>query len=79
MLQVNNNNNCFVLHTSFKPFFFCYISLGQCLNTLTDDNKDLLIEFQNNSHYIESLLNIVKNPNQNILVQVLSCGKEFLL
>jgi hypothetical protein len=51
--------------------------LGQCLNTLTDDNKDLLIEFQNHPQYIESLLNIVKSENteQNTLVQVLSCGK----
>ncbi|KAI9343018.1 armadillo-type protein [Pilaira anomala] len=50
------------------------IAAGQCLNTLTDDNKDLLIEFRNNPQYVESLLNIVKNSNENILVQVLSCG-----
>ncbi|KAI9259959.1 armadillo-type protein [Helicostylum pulchrum] len=50
------------------------VAAGQCLNTLTDDNKDLLIEFKNNPHYIENLLNIVKNNSQNILVQVLSCA-----
>lgn len=51
-------------------------STGQCLNTLTDDNKDLYIEFRNHPEYVQSLLNIVKNDNGNTLVQVLSCGKH---
>ncbi|KAG2192496.1 hypothetical protein INT47_009695 [Mucor saturninus] len=50
------------------------VAAGQCLNTLTDDNKDLLIEFQNNPQYVESLLNIIKHPNGNTMVQVLSCA-----
>lgn len=54
------------------------IAAGQCLNTLTDDNKDICIEFQNHPEYIQSLLNIVNN-NENadhVLVQVLACGKD---
>lgn len=50
-------------------------NVGQCLNTLTDDNKDLLIEFQNHPEYTQSLLNIVNQHNDNILIQVLACGK----
>lgn len=48
---------------------------GQCLNTLTDDNKDLFIEFQNHPEYVQSLLNIINQQNDNILIQVLACGK----
>lgn len=54
------------------------IAAGQCLNTLTDDNRDICIEFQNHPEYIQSLLNIVNNNNDNtdhVLVQVLACGK----
>lgn len=54
---------------------FFWLKIGQCLNTLTDDNKDLLIEFQNHPQYVESLFNIIKNENENTLVQVLACGK----
>ncbi|CAO0800124.1 unnamed protein product [Mucor circinelloides] len=50
------------------------IAAGQCLNTLTDDNKDLLIEFQNHPEYTQSLLNIVNQHNDNILIQVLACA-----
>ncbi|CAO3653544.1 unnamed protein product [Mucor hiemalis] len=50
------------------------VAAGQCLNTLTDDNKDLLIEFQNHPQYAESLFNIIKNENENTLVQVLACA-----
>lgn len=54
---------------------YTLLKIGQCLNTLTDDNKDLLIEFQNHPQYAESLFNIIKNENENTLVQVLACGK----
>lgn len=50
------------------------VAAGQCLNTLTDDNKDLLIEFQNHPQYVESLFNIIKNENENTLIQVLACA-----
>ncbi|KAI8085753.1 armadillo-type protein [Gilbertella persicaria] len=50
------------------------IAAGQCLTTLTDDNKDLYIEFENHPEYTQSLLSIVKNENENILVQVLACA-----
>lgn len=42
---------------------------------MTDDNKDLYIEFQNHPEYVQSLLNLVKDGNST-LVQVLSCGKK---
>jgi hypothetical protein len=47
--------------------------LGQCLNTLTDDNKDIYIEFQNHPEYTTTLLNLI-NDSSNTLVQVLACG-----
>ncbi|KAI9312969.1 armadillo-type protein [Dichotomocladium elegans] len=52
------------------------VAAGQCLNTLTDNNKDIYIEFQNNSQYIKMLYDIVdkfKDPNM-ILVRVLACA-----
>ncbi|KAI7904918.1 armadillo-type protein [Cokeromyces recurvatus] len=51
------------------------LAAGQCLNTLTDDNKDLYIEFQHHSEYIQSLLNIVRNEDyNNVFIQVLTCA-----
>ncbi|RCH80215.1 hypothetical protein CU098_001736, partial [Rhizopus stolonifer] len=35
---------------------------------------DLYIEFENHPEYTQSLLSIVKNENENILVQVLACA-----
>jgi hypothetical protein len=54
------------------------IAAGQCLNTLTDDNMDICMDFQSHPDYAKSLFSIISkndNPNQ-ILVQVLSCGKS---
>ncbi|KAI9480385.1 MAG: armadillo-type protein [Benjaminiella poitrasii] len=52
------------------------IAAGQCLNTLSDDNKDLYIEFQQHqSEYIQPLLNIIRNEQyDNIFIQVLTCA-----
>ncbi|KAG0748612.1 hypothetical protein G6F23_001752 [Rhizopus arrhizus] len=49
------------------------IAAGQCLNTLTDNNKDIFIEFQNHPEYVQNLLSIV-NDHSNNLVQVLACA-----
>ncbi|CEG78125.1 hypothetical protein RMATCC62417_12778 [Rhizopus microsporus] len=49
------------------------IAAGQCLNTLTDDNKDIYIEFQNHPEYTTTLLNLI-NDSSNTLVQVLACA-----
>lgn len=53
-----------------------YILLGQCLTTLTDDNKDIYIEFKNHPEYVQMLLNILnkfESPDK-LLVRVLACG-----
>ncbi|KAI8380805.1 armadillo-type protein [Blakeslea trispora] len=50
------------------------IAAGQCLNTLTDNNRDIYIEFQNHPDYIQSLLNLVKSKEDNVLVKVLACA-----
>ncbi|CEP07957.1 hypothetical protein [Parasitella parasitica] len=50
------------------------IAAGQCLNTLTDDNKDLYIEFQNHPEYVQTLLNIIRQQHGNTLIQVLACA-----
>ncbi|KAI7877836.1 ARM repeat-containing protein [Lichtheimia hyalospora FSU 10163] len=52
------------------------IAAGQCLTTLTDNNKDIYIEFQNNPNYIKMLYDIIskfQEPNM-ILVRVLACA-----
>ncbi|KAG1473418.1 hypothetical protein G6F56_000961 [Rhizopus delemar] len=49
------------------------IAAGQCLNTLTDNNRDIFIEFQNHPEYTQSLFNIINNHSNN-LVQVLACA-----
>ena len=49
---------------------------GQCLTTLTDNNKDIYIEFQNHPEYVKMLFDILKkfqDPSM-ILVRVLACG-----
>ncbi|KAI8987049.1 armadillo-type protein [Pilobolus umbonatus] len=50
------------------------IAAGQCLNTLTDDNKDIYIEFHNHPEYVQGLLSIVNDASKNPLVQVLACA-----
>ncbi|KAI9262021.1 armadillo-type protein [Sporodiniella umbellata] len=50
------------------------IAAGQCLNTLTDNNRDIFIEFQNHPEYTQRLLAIVQNPQHDPLVQVLACA-----
>ncbi|KAI8090914.1 armadillo-type protein [Gilbertella persicaria] len=52
------------------------VAAGQCLTTLTDDNKDIYIEFQNHPEYIQTLLNILnkfESPDK-LLVRVLACA-----
>ncbi|KAI8975665.1 armadillo-type protein [Mycotypha africana] len=52
------------------------IAAGQCLTTLTDDNKDIYIEFQNHPDYIQTMLNILDkfDSPEKILVRVLCCA-----
>ncbi|CAG8488637.1 16730_t:CDS:10 [Cetraspora pellucida] len=57
------------------------VAAAQCLHTLTDENPDIHIHFQQNQQYIQSLLNIIKfdesNPSstENLLfIKVLCCG-----
>ncbi|KAG2225776.1 hypothetical protein INT45_011444 [Circinella minor] len=52
------------------------IAAGQCLTTLTDNNKDIYIEFQNHPEYVKMLFDILKkfqDPSM-ILVRVLACA-----
>ncbi|KAI9473535.1 MAG: armadillo-type protein [Benjaminiella poitrasii] len=52
------------------------VAAGQCLTTLTDDNKDIYIEFQNHPEYIQTLIDILtkfKSPDK-LLVRVLACA-----
>ncbi|KAI7904755.1 armadillo-type protein [Cokeromyces recurvatus] len=52
------------------------VAAGQCLTTLTDDNKDIYIEFQNHPEYIQTLLSILtkfESPDKT-LVRVLACA-----
>lgn len=54
--------------------------IGQCLTTLTDDNKDIYIEFQSHPEYIQMLLNILtkfESPDK-LLVRVLACGMYYI-
>ncbi|CAO3617277.1 unnamed protein product [Cunninghamella blakesleeana] len=52
------------------------VAAGQCLTTLTEDNKDIFIEFQNHPEYINMLFNILTkfNSPDKILVKVLACA-----
>lgn len=54
------------------------VAAGQCLTTLTDDNKDIYIEFQNHPEYAKMLYGILDKfkGNDRILVQVLACCKS---
>lgn len=55
--------------------------LGQCLTTLTDDNKDIYIEFQRHPEYVQMLLNILtkfETPDK-LLIRVLACGNVFYI
>ncbi|GAA5801878.1 hypothetical protein HPULCUR_007335 [Helicostylum pulchrum] len=52
------------------------VAAGQCLTTLTDDNKDIYIEFKNHPEYVQMLLNILnkfESPDK-LLVRVLACA-----
>ncbi|KAF0441919.1 ARM repeat-containing protein [Gigaspora margarita] len=57
------------------------VSAAQCLHTLTDDNPDVHIHFQQNPQYAQSLLNVI-NLDENTLsskehllfIKVLCCG-----
>ncbi|KAI8083106.1 armadillo-type protein [Halteromyces radiatus] len=52
------------------------VAAGQCLTTLTEDNKDIYIEFQNHPEYINMLFDILNNSNSpdKVLVSVLACA-----
>lgn len=54
------------------------VAAGQCLTTLTEDNKDIYIEFQNHPEYINMLFNILTkfDSPDKILVRVLACGNN---
>jgi hypothetical protein len=82
--SINRLNNIVTFLTSFmaaadKCPRRVVIAAGQCLNTLTDDNKDIFIEFQNHPEYIDMLVSIVKNVTDEdyMLVRILACGKIF--
>ncbi|CAO3613695.1 unnamed protein product [Mucor fragilis] len=52
------------------------VAAGQCLTTLTDDNKDIYIEFQSHPEYVQMLFNILtkfESPDK-LLVRVLACA-----
>lgn len=52
------------------------VAAGQCLTTLTDDNKDIYIEFQRHPEYVQMLLNILtkfETPDK-LLIRVLACA-----
>jgi hypothetical protein len=46
------------------------------LTTLTEDNKDIYIEFQNHPEYANMLFDILNkfNTPEKVLVRVLACG-----
>ncbi|KAI9266494.1 armadillo-type protein [Phascolomyces articulosus] len=52
------------------------IAAGQCLTTLTDNNKDIYIEFQNHPEYVKMLFEILNKfqDSSMILVRVLACA-----
>ncbi|KAF7721012.1 hypothetical protein EC973_005562 [Apophysomyces ossiformis] len=52
------------------------VAAGQCLTTLTEDNKDIYIEFQNHPEYINTLFGILSkfDSPDKILVRVLACA-----
>ncbi|RIA98596.1 armadillo-type protein [Glomus cerebriforme] len=59
------------------------VAAAQCLHTMTDDNSDIYIQFQQNPQYAQILLNVVNleinetstNLNDNhLLMKVLCCG-----
>ncbi|CAO3598218.1 unnamed protein product [Absidia cylindrospora] len=52
------------------------VAAGQCLTTLTEDNKDILIEFKNHPEYVNMLFDILNkfNSSDKVLVRVLACA-----
>ncbi|KAI8336346.1 armadillo-type protein [Chlamydoabsidia padenii] len=52
------------------------VAAGQCLTTLTEDNKDIYIEFQNHPEYANMLFEILNkfNTPDKVLVRVLACA-----
>ncbi|KAI8372651.1 armadillo-type protein [Choanephora cucurbitarum] len=52
------------------------VAAGQCLTTLTDDNKDIYIEFQNHPEYTQTLLGVLTKfeGSDKLLVRVLACA-----
>ncbi|KAL0092510.1 armadillo-type protein [Phycomyces blakesleeanus] len=52
------------------------VAAGQCLTTLTDENKDIYIEFQNHPEYISTLVGILTKFTrpEDTLVRVLACA-----
>ncbi|KAI8065835.1 armadillo-type protein [Gongronella butleri] len=52
------------------------VAAGQCLTTLTEDNKDIYIEFQNHPEYIQMLFGILNkfDTPDKVLVRVLACA-----
>ncbi|KAI7868433.1 armadillo-type protein [Spinellus fusiger] len=52
------------------------VAAGQCLTTLTDENKDIYIEFQNHPEYMTTLTGILTKFTrpEETLVRVLACA-----
>ncbi|ORZ14795.1 armadillo-type protein [Absidia repens] len=52
------------------------VAAGQCLTTLTEDNKDIFIEFKNHPEYVNMLFDILNkfNTPDKVLVRVLACA-----
>lgn len=51
------------------------------MTTLTEDNKDIYIEFQNHPEYSQMLFDVLRKfqTPETILVRVLACGNVWLL
>ncbi|KAI8644157.1 armadillo-type protein [Parasitella parasitica] len=52
------------------------VAAGQCLTTLTDDNKDINVEFQSHPEYAQTLLNVLSKCSspEKLQVRVLACA-----
>jgi hypothetical protein len=53
------------------------VAAGQCLTTLTDDNKDITQHFESHPEYTQMLLDILQKYQtmDKMLVRILACGK----
>ncbi|RUS17101.1 hypothetical protein BC937DRAFT_90414 [Endogone sp. FLAS-F59071] len=52
------------------------VTAGQCLNTLTDDNKEIYFQFQSHPEYTQQLMNVISinTGEDRLLVRILACA-----